>query len=97
MAAVTVDQMLDHFPEFKRASFALISGKLADADAMIAADVPSPQREALVKYQAAALLALSPGGEFARLDPTKESDGARSLYERQLLALQRAQYLPMVI
>lgn len=54
-------------------------------------------RELRVKYLACELLVLSPAGEFARLDPSKESDGARSLYERQRLQLDRSITMPMVI
>jgi hypothetical protein len=50
-----------------------------------------------VKYYALELVALSPGGEFARLDPSKEADGARSIYERMRLTIDRSYSGPMVV
>ena len=47
-----------------------------------------------VKYLAAELLVLTPAGEFARLDPSKEPDGARSIYERRRLEIDRS-YNPL--
>lgn len=51
-------------------------------------------RDMRVKYLAAELLVLTPAGEFARLDPSKEPDGARSIYERRRLELDRS-YNPL--
>ena len=51
-------------------------------------------REMRVKYLCAELLVMSPAGEFARLDPSKEPDGARSIYERRRLELDRS-YTPL--
>jgi hypothetical protein len=95
--AVTVSQLLEEFPEFKRCAPPLVAAKLRDAEAFTSADYPTPLREQRVKYMACELLALSPGAEFARLDPNKEPDGARSLYERQRLEIDRANAAPMVI
>lgn len=54
-------------------------------------------RELRVKYLTCELLVMSPAGEFARLDPSKEPDGARSIYERQRLQIDRSITMPMVI
>lgn len=84
--AIDPHQMLVEFPEFKRADIALVQAKLAEADLVTAADYAASQpgaRAVRVKYLAAELMALSPGAEFARLDPKKEPDGARSIYERR--------------
>jgi hypothetical protein len=43
------------------------------------------------------LLALSPSAEFARLDASKEPDGACSLYERRRKEIDRANTYPIVI
>lgn len=117
---VTVEQICDEFPEFRRAGHDLIAAKLADAlmltastfgswsahtraegDAYvhsIAADPPHTVRDLYVKYLTASLLVLTPAGEFARLDPRNEPDGARSIYERQCNQLMaRLQPLAMVL
>jgi len=49
-----------------------------------------------VKYLTAELLVLTPAGEFARLDPSKEPDGARSIYERRRMELDR-NYNPLAM
>ena len=51
-------------------------------------------RDMRIKYLCAELLVLTPAGEFARLDPSKEPDGARSIYERRRLELDRS-YNPL--
>jgi hypothetical protein len=51
-------------------------------------------RDMRVKYLCAELLVLTPAGEFARLDPSKEPDGARSIYERRRIELDRS-YNPL--
>jgi hypothetical protein len=93
-------QIVIEFPEMAAASSALLSAKLADAEQLTAADYggDNPALRALrVKYLALELVVQSPGGEFARLDPNKEPDGARSLYERQRLQIDRSVTAPMVI
>jgi hypothetical protein len=60
---------------------------------------PSAQqaiRDMVVSNLTAALLVLTPAGEFARLDPNKEADGARSIYERRVNEL-HASFLPRVL
>lgn len=94
---VTVSQIYDEFPEFGRCAHALVSAKLADAERMTASDYAEVEvRDIRVKYLTAELLVLSPAGEFARLDPSKEPDGARSIYERRRLELDRS-YTPLVV
>jgi hypothetical protein len=98
---VTVQQFYVEFPEFARVKYELVSAKLADSEARVALDISGanpvlqpdgtmldPARDMFVKYLTAATLALSPGGEFARLEPNKEPDGARSIYERTFNQLQ---------
>jgi hypothetical protein len=51
-------------------------------------------RDMRVKYLTAELLVLTPAGEFARLDPSKEPDGARSIYERRRMEIDRS-YNPL--
>jgi hypothetical protein len=97
--AVSALELTSEFPEFARCSPELLSAKLRDAEAMTATDVSavSTLRDMRVKYLACELLVMSPAGEFARLDPSKEPDGARSIYERQRLQIDRALYAPMVV
>lgn len=98
---VTVEQFYVEFPEFARVKYELIAAKLADAEARISLDIsganPVAQpdgtmldttRDMFVKNLLASLLVLTPSGEFARLDPSKEPDGARSIYERTFNQLQ---------
>lgn len=80
---VSVENIYDEFPEFARANAELVRAKLAEAELRVSADYPTDWRDMRVKYKTAELLVLSPSGEFARLDPSKEPDGARSIYERQ--------------
>lgn len=94
---MSVEQFRAEFSDLARASDALIAAKLVDAEVMTAADYPPHLREQRVKYLAAELLVLSPYGEFARLDPNKEPDGSRSLYERLRRELDRSLSAPMVI
>jgi len=72
--------------------------KIADAELDTAADYPAALRDYRIKYLVAELLVLSPSGEFARLDPSKEPDGARSIYERRRREIDRqAHPMAMVI
>jgi len=100
---ITVQQFYAEFPEFARVKYELVAAKLGDAEARIALDISGanpvklpdgtsydPTRDLFVKYLTAATLALAPVGEFARLDPSKEPDGARSIYERTFNQLQAA-------
>ncbi len=92
----SVDQLFREFPEFARVGTDLLAAKLADAERLTALDYPAELRAVRVKYLAAELLVLSPAGEFARLDPSKEPDGACSLYERQRLQIDRGAF-PLVM
>ena len=95
--AVTVEQIRAEFPEFVRTNEGLISAKLADARAMLNETAFGETHDQAVKYMAAHLVALSPGGEFARLDPNEQEDGARTLYERQYTAVLRGVMGAMVV
>lgn len=95
--AVSAEQLRAEFPEFANTDLGLLNGKIADATAMLSASAFGDQHDQAVKYMAAHLVALSPGGEFARLDPSKEEDGARTLYERQYLAVQKGVIGAMVV
>jgi len=96
--AVTLADMQNQFPELARAGVPLLTAKLRDADAMTAQTYPETLRDLRVKYLAAELVAQSPGGEFARLNSSKEADGASSIYERQRVSIDRSAGLgPMVI
>lgn len=85
--AVTVADIQNQFPELARTSAATLAAKLRDAETMTAQDYPSTLRDTRVKYLAAELIVQSPGGEFARLDPNKQPDGATSIYQRQRMAI----------
>lgn len=97
--AVTADIIRDQFPELAKAAPELIESKLADAEALTAATIsPDPAfRDQVVKYLTAHLIALSPRGEFARLDPKKEPSGASTIYERHLIWLRQTVSGPVVI
>ena len=95
--AVSVEQLRGEFPEFVNTNEGLLTGKIADATAMLNASAFGEMHDQAVKYMAAHLVALSPGGEFARLDPNAEEDGARTLYERQYMAIARGVIGAMVV
>lgn len=94
---MTVDQIKAEFTEFSNTDSALITAKIDDATAMLNAVAFGERYDFVTKYLACHLVALSPGGEFARLDPNKEPDGARTLYEREYLRLLRSLAGPMVV
>jgi len=95
---VTVEQVYNEFPEFARTNSDLVRAKIADAELDTAADYPAGLRDYRIKYLACELLVLSPSGEFARLDPSKEPDGSRSIYERRRREIDReAHPMAMVI
>jgi len=81
--AVTVEQIKTEFPEFANTSDVIISAKISDASGQLYPSGWGASYDQAVKYQACHLIARSPGGEFARLDPNKEPDGATTLYERR--------------
>lgn len=93
--AVSVGQFYAEFTEYASVGYDLVAAKLADAEQLTGPDFGS-ERDLRVKYFAAELLALSPYGEFARLDPSKEPDGARSIYERRRLEIDRS-YTPLAM
>lgn len=95
--AVSVQQLRSEFPEFVNTSSGLLAGKIADATAMLNAHAFGEMHDQAVKYLAAHLVALSPGGEFARLDASEENDGARTLYERQYMAIAKGVLGAMVV
>jgi len=95
--AVTVEQIKAEFPEFANTSDALIAAKIADAYEQLYPSGWGSGYDQAVKYQACHLIACSPGGEFARLDPNKEPDGASTLYERRYNALQQSVVAAMVV
>lgn len=94
---VTVEQIKAEFPEFANTSDALVSAKLSDAYGQLYAGTWGTAYDQAVKYQACHLLACSPNGEFARLDPRKEPDGATTLYERRFNELQHSIVAAMVV
>ena len=95
--AVSVEQFRLEFPEFVNANEGLLAGKIADATAMLNASAFGTMHDQAIKYMAAHLVALSPNGEFARLDPNEQNDGARTTYERQYLSIQRGVIGAMVV
>jgi uncharacterized protein DUF4054 len=96
--AVTVEQIKSEFTEFANTDSGLITGKIADAAAMLNEAALGDRYDAGVKYLACHLVALSPGGEFARLKPQEVGDdGARTLYEREYMRILRTIGRPMVL
>jgi len=95
--AVTVDIIYTEFPEMARAKRDIVAAKLADAEAMTAQEQFGDLRDQRVKYLTCHLVALAPGGEFARLDANKDPDGARTIYQLTLTQLDRAHSYPMVV
>lgn len=95
--AVSVGQIVVEFPEFANTDQGLIAAKLADAQQQLDATAFGDDYDAAVKYLACHLIAVSPSGEFARLDPTEETDGASSTYERQFRRIAAKISGPMVV
>lgn len=95
--AVSVDQLRAEFPEFANTDSGLIQAKIDDAIAQLNDDAFGDDFDAAVKYLACHLIAVSPSGEFARLDPTKETDGASSTYERFFKQIARKIAGPMAV
>lgn len=95
--AVSVAQLKSEFPEFVNTNEGLLAGKIADATAMLNAAAFGEMHDQAIKYMAAHLVALSPSGEFARLDANEEADGARTLYERVYMAIMRGVLGAMVV
>lgn len=91
------DALQSEFPEFRRCDPMVVAAKLRDAETLTAPDYDPATRAVRVKYLACELLALSPAAEFARLDPTKEPDGACSLYERQRKEIDRGNSYPIAL
>ncbi len=95
--AVTAAQIKAEFPEFVNTDAGLITAKIGDATAMLSEAALGDRYDHTVKYLACHLVALAPGGEFARLKPEKEPDGARTLYEREYFRVLRSLSGPMVV
>jgi len=95
--AVTVEQLRSEFPEYAHTDSGLLAGKIADATAMLNPSAFGALYDQAVKYMACHLVALSPSGEFARLDPKDQDDGARTTYERQYQRILRGLATPMVV
>jgi hypothetical protein len=96
--AVTAAQIKSEFTEFANTDSGLISGKIADALAVLNEQAFGTRYDVAVKYLACHLVALSPGGEFARLKPDEVgADGARTLYEREYMRVLRTLAGPMVL
>ncbi len=82
---VNVETMRVEFPEFNSAGASLVSAKLADAATQLDEDTLGKHYEPALKQMTAHLIAMSPGGEFARLAPKDAAvDGAATVYERNL-------------
>lgn len=94
---VTPDQIISEFPEFVNTSSGLIAAKIEDATELLDATAFGDDYDDAVKYMTCHLIAVSPSGEFARLDPSEETDGASSTYERQYLRIARKIAGPMVV
>jgi hypothetical protein len=95
---VTVEQIKAEFTAFKNTSDELIAYKIADAYAQFyPGGWAVGSYDQAVKYQTCHLLACEPGGEFARLDPNKEPDGATTLYERRLNQLQQSSVVAAMV
>lgn len=95
--AVTVEQIKAEFQEFANTSDALIAAKISDAYGQLYPIGWGSNYDQAVKYKTCHLIACSPGGEFARLDPNKEPDGATTLYERRYNELQQGVVAAMVV
>lgn len=95
--AVTVDSIRNEFPEFAKTSPVIIAAKLADAAAQLTPESLGTMYDVALKNLTCHLIASTPGGEFARLDPAKEPDGACTIYERVLNRVYEKVPGPMVI
>jgi membrane-bound ClpP family serine protease len=80
---VTAQQLQSVFPEFASARIPVVTAKIAEAALRCSAGEFGTLQDMAVLYMAAHLIAMSPGGEFARLKfPHLEKDGAATIYER---------------
>lgn len=96
--AVTAAQIKAEFTEFANTNSDLITAKITDAVAMLNEPAFGTRYDIAVKYMACHLVALTPGGEFARLKPEEvDDDGARTLYEREYMRVLRSIGGPMVL
>jgi hypothetical protein len=93
---ITTAQIKLEFPEFFSTSPALIDSKILDAYALLSAAAFGDVFDMAVKHQVCHLIAMSPAGEFARLD-TPDKDGASTTYERHLNLLKRSIAGPMAV
>ncbi len=89
--AVTSAQIKAEFKEFANTADSLIDAKIADATGLLDEGAFGMKYDQAVKYMACHLIALSPGGEFARIKyPHLEADGATTMYERRYAELKRS-------
>lgn len=83
--AVTAQQFLAEFPEFREAPPEVVAAKLAEAARNVDVAIAGAKADDLIKYWTAELLAKSPSAEFARL---KNKDGG-TIYTGRLQELIR--------
>jgi hypothetical protein len=93
--AVTVEQIKQEFPEFANTDPRLIAAKIADATGLLHKDSFGTLWDQAVKYKTCHLIALSPSGEFARLN--SDDGDSTTVYERHYLRLLRGISAPMVL
>lgn len=82
--ALDVLAFRERFPEFRSQDSALIASCIEEASARLDASYFGTRIDSAVGQLAAHLIAVSPFGEFARLDPRKEPDGCLTIYDREL-------------
>jgi hypothetical protein len=88
--AVTRQQLCAEFPEFASTSIAIVEAKLGEAALRCNAGEYGALHDLAIKQLACHLIAMSPGGEFARIKyPHLEQDGAATIYERTFNAIRR--------
>jgi hypothetical protein len=80
---ISVARFKQAFPEFKDTDYDLCSQKLTQATDMVRTDIAGNKAELLVMLQAAHYIAMSPAGEFARLE------SGETMYARELKTLTR--------
>ncbi len=96
--AVTRQQLCAEFPEFASTSIAVVEAKLVEAASRCNAGEYGAQQDNAIKQLACHLIAMSPGGEFARLKyPHLEKDGAATIYERTFNSIRREAVLAATV
>jgi hypothetical protein len=71
------------YPEFTPAGTALITAKIAEAEEQVSDTFATDRRDYIVALQTAAILAESPQGRNARLDPKGRNIYAERLQDEQ--------------